>query len=169
LAGEGAEGGLSRFGLGIAQLADFPAWAAVATAAVLLVVSTVFATLWWTGQVASQSAPQQIAVATPLAPSDAEARQIADALRGRDGMSEVHESLLRILDQRREELPAQTVAALEENLLIIDHAIAEIHRAMENRADSHTLNLLLAETYRREAELLKQLEWWSPVQEERSS
>ena len=112
---------------------------AVAAVALLLVVSTVFATLWWTDPITLQSAPQGIATKTTLSltpASDAEARRIADALRGRDGMSQVHESLLRILAERREELPAQTVAALEENLLIIDHAIAEIHRAMENSADS---------------------------------
>ena len=73
------------------------------------------------------------------------------------------------LERKQTETRQLIRAAIEQNLLIIDHAIAEIHRAMKNRAESHTLNLLLAETYRREAELLRQLEWWSPAPEEKNS
>ncbi len=165
VAGESPTNPLSRFAMGLRDLAGAPAWAVATSAALLLVGSTVFATLWWTGQI---GAPPPSASLASAPGHDEDARRIADTLRGRDGMMGVHESLLGILAQRREELPPQTVAALEENLRIIDHAIAEIYHAMENRADSHTLNLLLAETYRREAELLKQLEWWSPAPEEKS-
>ena len=51
--------------------------------------------------------------------------------------------------------------AIEENLRLIDRALAEIHLAMERHPESHTLGLLLAETYRREADLLEQIRWWS--------
>jgi hypothetical protein len=161
---------LSRLAAGLREFAGVPAWAAVASGGVLLIVSTAFATLWWTGQIGASASPRTMADVTSETgeTSDQAAGRIADALRVRDGMGEVHQSLLDILEARGEELPPQTLAALEDNLRVIDRAIAEIHIAMQGREHSHTLNLLLAETYRREAELLEQLRWWSPVREEKS-
>ncbi len=94
-------------------------------------------------------------------PGDTETQWITSTLRGRDGVSDVHQSLIAILDERRDELPADTWAAIEENLLLIDRALMEIHLAMERHPESHVLGLLLAETYRREADLLDQVRWWS--------
>ena len=72
----------------------------------------------------------------------------------------MHESLVAILDARRGDLPAETMAALEDNLRSIDRAIAEIHLALESNPDHPSLSFLLAEAYRREADLLERLEWW---------
>ena len=126
-----------------------PRWALSVATAVLLVVTTALATLWLAGG------------RDGALPGDAEAQRIASTLRGRDGVTDVHRSLLAILDERRDELPADTLAAIEENLRLIDRALTEIHLAMERHPDNHVLGLLLAETYRREADLLEQVRWWS--------
>jgi hypothetical protein len=125
----------------------FPRPVAAAALAVLLVGTTVLTT-WWVAQ-------------QPPAPlGDAEVSAIAERLRQRDGVADVHQSLVAILDARRAELPPETVEALEENLRSIDRAMAEIHLALESNPDHHSLSFLLAEAYRREADLLERLEWW---------
>ena len=132
-----------------------PAWAGLAAAAVVLVVLTSMTTLWLSG-------PGALA-------DDERVRLIAAAARERDGVSGVRESLLAILEQNREAIPPDTLVAIRENLSTIDRAIAEIHLALERHPDNNALNLLLAETYRREVELLEQLEWLSKAPEEAQS
>jgi hypothetical protein len=123
-----------------------PVWAAGA-AALLLAVTTVGTALWL------RSAPS---LDDPAA-----IRALADSLRERDGMTGVHRDLLALLDERRGQLPPEVVAAVEKNLAAIDRAIAEIHVAFEEHPDNSALRFLLAETYRREADMLEQLEWWT--------
>ena len=98
--------------------------------------------------------------------SDGEVAEIAQRLRARDGVADVHQSVLAILEARRADLPPETVAALEENLRSIDRAIAEIHLALESNPGHHSLNFMLAEAYSREADLLERLEWWMRTPEE---
>ena len=126
----------------------FPRPLAAATAALLLVATTALTTLW-------------IAQRPGALRSDAEVAAIAERLRERDGVSDVHESVVAILEAHRAKLPPETVAALEENLRSIDRAIAEIHLAVESNPGHHALSFLLAEAYRREADLLERLEWWT--------
>jgi len=125
----------------------FPRPLAAASIALLLIAGTVLTTLW----VAQQPA-------APL--SDTEVAAIAERLRERDGVADVHQAVVTILEARRADLPAETVAAFEENLRSIDRAIAEIHLALESNPDHHALSFLLAEAYRSEADLLERLEWW---------
>ncbi len=132
-----------------------PVWAAGA-AALLLVATTIGTGLWL------QSAPS---LDDPAA-----IRALADSLRQRDGTSGVHQNLLALLDERRAQLPPEVVAAVEQNLAEIDRAIAEIHFAFEEHPKNTALQFLLAEAYRREADMLAQLEWWtSPREPEASS
>jgi hypothetical protein len=121
-----------------------------------LVVVTSLATLWVTRPL--DSASEEHAV-----------RVIAERMRARDGVAEMRVSLLEILESRRAQLPAGTVAALEQNLVAIDRAIAEIYLALEESPDDHALSFLLADAYRREAELLQRLETWLYVPEEARS
>ncbi|MEZ4217842.1 MAG: hypothetical protein R3E88_15260 [Myxococcota bacterium] len=103
----------------------------------------------------------------PSAPDEIAA--LAARVRARDGVGDVHASLVAILDARRDALPPDVVAALEENLRSFDRAVAEIHVALARHPGEATLAFLLAETYRREAELLERLEWWTgDAREERS-
>jgi hypothetical protein len=101
----------------------------------------------------------------PSLDDPAAVRALADSLRDRDGMGHVRQDLLALLDQRRTELPPDVVAAIERNLGEIDRAIAEIHLAFDQHPDIAALQFLLAEAYRREADMLEQLEWWTSARE----
>lgn len=61
------------------------------------------------------------------------------------------------LDERRGELPPDSVTAFETNLEILDRAILEIEGALEGAPENRRLRLLLAERRQQEAELLKLL------------
>jgi len=134
----------------------FPRPIVAAAAAVMLVVMTAGTTYWLT-----------LRPAAPL--GDVEVAAIAERLRERDGVADVRESLVAILAARRAQLPAATVDALDESLRSIDRAIAEIHLALMSHPDRPGLSFMLAEAYRREADLLEQLEWWMRAPHEVSS
>jgi len=123
-----------------------PVWAA--SAAALLVLATSIGTGWWLARPPSLDDPAAV-------------RALADSLRDRDGMSGTRENLLALLGERRDQLPPEVVAAVEKNLAEIDRAIAEIHLAFEEHPNNAALQFLLAEAYRREADMLEQLEWWT--------
>ena len=125
----------------------FPRPLAALSVGAMLVVTTAFSVLW---VVQPSTAP----------PSDSEVAAIAQRLRERDGVSDVHRSVVAILEAHRARLPLETVVALEENLRSIDRAIAEIHLALESNPNHHALSFLLAEAYQREADLLERIEWW---------
>jgi hypothetical protein len=127
-----------------------PVWAASAAAALLLAVS--IGTGVWFSRPPSLDDPVAV-------------RALADSLRDRDGMSETRQDLLALLDERRAQLPPEVVAAVEKNLAEIDRAIAEIHLAFEEHPNNAALQFLLAEAYRREADMLEQLEWWTSARE----
>ena len=131
----------------------FPRPLAAAMIAVLLVSTTALSVFW-------------IARTSGAPPSDAEVAAIAERLRERDGVADIHQSVVAILEAHRADLPPETIAALDENLRSIDRAIAEIHLAFESNPSHHALSFLLAEAYRREAELLERLEWWVGSSEE---
>jgi hypothetical protein len=127
-----------------------PVWAASAAAALLLAVS--IGTGVWLGRPPSLDDPVAV-------------RALADSLRDRDGMSGTRSDLLALLDERRAQLPLEVVAAVEKNLAEIDRAIAEIHLAFEEHPNNAALQFLLAEAYRREADMLELLEWWTSARE----
>jgi len=146
----------------------FPRPLAAAAVGLLLVASTAITVSFLSGPSASPSADS----ATELANVDSSATEIARLaakLRERDGVADVHRSILALLDEHRAELPPETVAVLDENLRSIDRAIAEIHLALESNPDHHALSFLLAEAYRSEAELLERLEWWLQSSSEATS
>jgi hypothetical protein len=125
---------------------QIPVWAAGALATLL--VATTLGTALWLGGAPSLDDPGDV-------------RRLADALRERDGMDDVRHDLLALLEERRDRLPPEVVAAVEKNLVEIDRAIAEIHLAFQEHPESGALQFLLAEAYHREVEILEQLEWWT--------
>ena len=127
-----------------------PVWAAGAAA--LLVLAASVGTGWWLSRPPSLDDPVAV-------------RALADSLRDRDGMSGTRQNLLALLGERRDQLPPEVVAAVEKNLAEIDRAIAEIHLAFEEHPNNAALQFLLAEAYRREADMLEQLEWWTSTRE----
>jgi hypothetical protein len=66
-------------------------------------------------------------------------------------------TLLASLELQRDRLPAESIRAVEENLLLIDEAIGEIRSALERDPDNRKLNFLLADAYQQEVQLLKRL------------
>ena len=131
-----------------------PVWAAGAAA--LLVLATSVGTGWWLSRPPSLDDPVAV-------------RALADSLRDRDGMTGTRQNLLALLGERRDQLPPEVVAAVEKNLAEIDRAIAEIHLAFEKNPNNAALQFLLAEAYRREADMLQQLEWWTTSEPEAQS
>jgi hypothetical protein len=131
-----------------------PLWAAGAAA--LLVLATSVGTGWWLSRPPSLDDPVAV-------------RALADSLRDRDGMTETRQNLLALLGEQRDQLPPEVVAAVEKNLGEIDRAIAEIHLAFEEHPNNAALQFLLAEAYRREADMLQQLEWWTTQEPEAHS
>ena len=127
-----------------------PVWAAGAAA--LLVLATSVGTGWWLSRPPSLDDPVAV-------------RALADSRRDRDGMSGTRQNLLALLGERRDQLPPEVVAAVEKNLAEIDRTIAEIHLAFEKHPNNAALQFLLAEAYRREADMLEQLEWWTSTRE----
>jgi len=65
------------------------------------------------------------------------------------------EALQAELDTHRDELAPQTVAIIEENLRIIDQAIAEARAALERDPSNADLPILLSGVYRRKVDLLQ--------------
>ena len=123
-----------------------PVWAA--SAAALFVLAASVGTGLWLSRPPSLDDPAAV-------------RALADSLRDRDGMTGMRQNLLELLGERRDQLPPEVVAAVEKNLAEIDRAIAEIHIAFEKNPNNAALQFLLAEAYRREADMLEQLEWWT--------
>lgn len=66
-------------------------------------------------------------------------------------------ALLASLDLQRDRMPAESIRAVEENLLLIDEAIGEIRSALQRDPDNPKLNFLLADAYQQEVQLLKRL------------
>jgi hypothetical protein len=130
----------------------FPRPALAAACALTLVVTTALATLWL-------SQPQ-------LPSTQTELRLLADELRQRDGVSDVHERLLAVLETRRDSLPPEALLALEDSVQQIDRALAELNVALRQHPENPELRFLLAETYRREADLLERMVWWVQTPEE---
>ncbi len=132
---------------GLRTRIEIPIWAVAAMLA-LVVGTTIGGGLWMTS---GSSHPDDSATI----------RELANSLRARDGVTDVHVSLLALLEERRAELPPEALAALEDNLVNIDRAITEIHFAFEQHPDNTSLLSLLAAVYRSEVEMLEQLERWT--------
>jgi len=71
------------------------------------------------------------------------------------GVDSVVLQMRRALTQGRTQLDTSTVRVLEKNLAIIDSAIAEARRALEQDPNNNYLNHHLADTMRRKADLLR--------------
>ncbi len=130
-----------RFSFSIPQL--------VAASVALMIVSG--GTAWLlTGPAANRAGEATVA-------SEPGAAAVPAAVRfaGSDYDAAVYE-LERILDERRDVLDEETVRVLEENLLIIDRAIAQARRALELDPASTYLNEHLVTTMQQKLELLRQ-------------
>jgi hypothetical protein len=138
--------------VGAPLLGVFPRPALTTLLGIVLVATTAIVTLW----LGEPSLPV-------LPTTDSELRSLANELRDRDGIDALHESLLAILEESHSDLPVEARLALEENLRRIDHALAELNLALRQHPEHPELRFLLAETYRREADLLERMQTWVEI------
>lgn len=82
---------------------------------------------------------------------------ISDEARARDGLLQVRVDLLRSIAERRDSLDPEAREAVDETLRIIDQAITDLYDALQDDPDNQRLEFLLAATYQREVEFLKQV------------
>lgn len=123
-------------------------WLPLAAAAVLALAVG----LPWLGRRGAGEAPAPAvpAVAATRAP-EIPGSEIA---RAEDGTQQTRTDVLSMLARQRDQLSPETVAVIEENMTIIDDAIAQIRAALDEDPMSRELNHLLAQQYQLEAELL---------------
>ncbi len=66
-------------------------------------------------------------------------------------------TLMRAIEQDRDALSPETLKVVEENLLLIDNALADVRRALEKDPASRELTSLLTATHRRKLETLQRV------------
>lgn len=102
-------------------------------------------------------APQSVESAAAAVEVLPEYRLVSDEVRARNGLMQLREDLLISIAERHDSLDPETQEMVVRNLTVIDQAITEIQRALEEDPDNQGLEFLLAATYQREVEFLKQI------------
>ena len=77
--------------------------------------------------------------------------------RSEDGVLLPRTDLLETLEMKRDVFPAETLSAIEEDVRLIDQAIAEVRAALDESPDNRQLELLLAARYQQEVALLNRV------------
>lgn len=108
-----------------------------------------------------QQAPQpgeQVTVAvTDSMAIDAATQDKVDLARSEDRVLLVRRDLVEAIEIRRDLLGPEASQSVEESLLVLDQAVAEIQRALEENPDDRRLRLLLAAKYQHEVRLLQRV------------
>ena len=125
-------------------------WRGLAAAAVALMVLSAGATAYLLRDDAAS--PVATVAETPAAGSAGLAAFAASDDEYRDAVAALETEL----EARRASLSPATIAAVEENIAIIDAAIAEARQALAQDPSSADLPLLLAGVYRQKVDLLRQ-------------
>ena len=108
-------------------------------------------------QQAPKPGEQVRAAATDSMAIDAATQAKADLARSEDRVLLVRRDLVEAIEIRRDLLGPEASQSVEESLLVLDHAVAEIQRALEDNPDDHRLRLLLAAKYQHEVRLLQRV------------
>jgi anti-sigma factor RsiW len=66
-------------------------------------------------------------------------------------------ALLAALEEQKASLPPQTIAELEKNMEVIDHALGEVREALSHDPDNARLTWLLASTHRKKVDILQRV------------
>ena len=127
---------------------------ALTAAAALVIALSLGAVFWQTDSSLSLPDPAAAPAVAAIDPGVVARAQLA---RSEDGVLLAHRDLLEAVQRQKEHLSPETVAVLEENMLIIDQAISQIRSALEDDPFNQQLNMLLAAHYKLEVELLKRV------------
>jgi anti-sigma factor RsiW len=126
------------------------AWAAGLAAAAAVVVAV------WVVPRRDVKAP--VAAVTPPAVAQPAALTGLDAFASAErDYQEATAELMAALDTRRVSLSPETVAAIDENLRVIDQALAEIRAAMARDPNSARLGRMLASTHEKKIQTLRRV------------
>lgn len=132
--------------------APWTRWASMAAAAMVLVALSSGITAY----LMSARAVAPVAVETaPAAPAERPITALAAFRPTEMEYIGTVETLQAELDARRDRLSPETLAVIEENLRIIDRAIAEARAALESDPANADLPLMLSGVYRQKVELLQ--------------
>ncbi len=88
---------------------------------------------------------------------DAAALARADLARSEDRVLLVRRDLVEAIEIRRDLLGPEASQSVEESLLVLDQAVADIQQALEENPDDRRLRLLLAAKYQHEVRLLQRV------------
>lgn len=133
---------------------SFLRWAPLAAAAAVLLI----ALGTQLGPVSAPVVPPEVvAVNSPEPDSEPiEVDGTSVVLAGMEAdYAQARETLLEALEARKDELPEDLVNTIEENLNIIENAVVDIHRALEDSPESPELKRMLHAAYRSEMTLLQ--------------
>jgi anti-sigma factor RsiW len=122
----------------------------------LLAAGIALAVLSGTGAWLLHPDPAGIAAVQPTPPGAVSVATVRSAEVSTRGYDAAVEDLERVLAEGRGRLDSTTVRVLEQNLAIIDRAIAQARRAVAADSANLYLNSHLAETMRRKIDLLRQ-------------
>jgi anti-sigma factor RsiW len=136
----------------------FSGWSPVALAAAATVVVGLVAVLW-TGSAPQAVRTVQIPAASPEARLVGAAPPVADpvlaeAEREYDAATK---ALLAALLERRAELQPETLAAVQENLDVIDRALAEVRQALAKDPTNPELSRMLVATHQKKVDVLSRV------------
>jgi hypothetical protein len=140
-----------------AELPDaipLPAWM-LAAASVALVVTTSFATLRFSGSGDARTPTLAAEQANPPAQAGGPPTALASFQPAEQEYKRAIGDLQTALETRRSELAPQTVATLEENLRIIDHAIRESRAALAADPNRPELTRMLTDAYDAKLDVLR--------------
>lgn len=124
-------------------------WVGLAAAAVLVLAVIL--------QVSREDEPLPASPSPDVAEAAPSYALISEEVRARNGLLQVRKDLLRAIGERRASLDPKTQELVDHNLVLIDQAIAEIYQALEENPENRELEFLLAATYQREVEFLKNM------------
>jgi hypothetical protein len=147
-AGEQATHGRGARRFSASRRFNLPAWQLLAASIAVAVLSG--GSVWYLLSAGDRTPTSLVETAVPTLATPA---GLEEAL---DEYAVSVSGLERILDEGREVLDPETIRVLEENLAIIDRAIAEAQDALGKDPGSNVLRRLLTENLRRKVALLRQ-------------
>jgi len=125
-------------------------WATLATAALLLVVSSSAITAWMVGTDAPPPAAAALTEAVPI-----EAVSLDETVPVEARYAAEIEDLMWSLYENRDSLDPQTVSTIETNMRVIDRAIRRAREALEEDPANAGLSRMLDTNYRHKLQLLQ--------------
>jgi len=134
------------------RAAKRPWWLQLAAAGIALAILSVPLSVWWAGR----SLDDDRAAIEHEPPTRSVVTQ-AQLARSEDGVLLARTDLVTAIERRRDVVEADTLLVLEENMILLDHAIGEIRTALEEDPQNLRLRMLLAARYQQERKLLQKV------------